>query len=215
LSRSAAPPKVLLVTSGSPGEGKSTVSFNLAASLSQLGKKVLLVEVDLRRPTLRFRLKLTNTAGLSPLLSGQQTEVQTLSLPEYPNLHILLAGPVPPYPAELLGSAQMRSFVAQWEQEYDFVVMDCPPVLPVTDVRLLIGMSDACILIARTGMTTRLAIQRAYRLLVPHTKNPELPAVGVLLNAISVRSAAYYGYYGYYGGKKYEYRSEGDDHESS
>jgi capsular exopolysaccharide synthesis family protein len=215
LSRSGAPPKVLLVTSGSPGEGKSTISFSLAASLAQLAKSVLLVEVDLRRPTLRSRLKLTSTTGLSPLLSGQQTEIQTLSLPDHPNLSILLAGPVPPYPAELLGSARMKSLVAQWEQEYDFIVMDCPPVLPVTDVRLLIGMSDACVLIARAGVTTRLAIQRAYRLLVPHAKNPELPAVGILLNAISVRSAAYYGYYGYYGGKKYEYRSEGDENEVS
>ena len=206
ISRSGMPPQVLLVSSASPGEGKSTLALNLAASLSQYDKKVLLVEADLRRPVLRRRLGLEATGGLSVLLSNREAEAGVMVLPDNPNLHLLPGGPTPPYPAELLGSPRMHALMEQWRSEYDFIVVDSPPVLPVTDAQLLEEMADATVLLARVGFTTRAALSRAYNLLLLHRKDAARPAIGVLLNFVARRSSAYYGYYGYYGGKKYEYQ---------
>jgi capsular exopolysaccharide synthesis family protein len=206
ISRSGSPPQVLLVSSASPGEGKSTVALNLAASLSQYEKKVLLVEADMRRPVLRGRLGLEGTDGLSALLSDREAANGILPVPNNPNLYLLPGGPVPPYPAELLGSQRMHTLVEEWRAEFDFIVLDSPPVLPVTDAQLLEEMADATVLLARVGFTTRAALGRAYNLLLMHRKDAERPAIGVLLNFVERRSAAHYGYYGYYGGKKYQYQ---------
>jgi polysaccharide biosynthesis transport protein len=206
ISRSSAPPQVLLISSASPGEGKSTVALNLAASLAQFDKKVLLLEADIRRPVLRKRLGLEGSSGLSTLLSDHDAVSGIMQVPDNPNLYVLPGGPVPPYPSELLGSQRMQSLLEQWRTEFDFVVMDSPPVLPVTDSQLLAELADAIVLLARVGFTTRAALERAYKLLFIHRKDAARPAIGVLLNFVSLRSAAYYGYYGYYGGKKYQYQ---------
>jgi len=208
ISRSGKPPQILVVTSGSPREGKSTLSLSLAVSLAQLDKKVLLLEADMRRPVLRSRTGMAFKGGLSVLLTDREAKLDPMPYPENPNLFIMPAGPVPPYPAELLGSERMHSLLKDWQAEYDFIVLDCPPVLPVTDVQLLEGLADATILVARTGFTSRVALNRAYQLLYPHVKDPSTPAIGIVLNFVSQQSAAYYGYYGYYGNKKYEYHQE-------
>jgi capsular exopolysaccharide synthesis family protein len=208
ISRSANPPQVLLVTSGGPGEGKSTVALNLAVSLSRFGKKVLLVEADMRRPVLRRRLGLEGSDGLSALLSDREAASPILAIPDHPNLSILPGGALPPYPAELLGSPRMQSLIEEWRAEFDFIVLDSPPALPVVDSLLLEEMADATVLIARVGSTTRPALARAYKLLLMHRKDPARPAIGILLNFVPIRSAAYYGYFGYYGGKKYQYEQE-------
>ena len=206
ISRSGMPPQVLLVSSASPEEGKSTLALNLAASLSQFERRVLLVEADMRRPVLRRRLGLEGTDGLSTLLSDREAANSLVSVPNNPNLYLLPAGPVPPYPAELIGSQRMHALVEQWRTEFDFVVLDSPPVLPVTDAQLLEEMADATVLLARVGFTTRAALARAYKLLLMHRKDQSRPAIGVLLNFVPRRSSAHYGYYGYYGGKKYQYQ---------
>ena len=206
ISCSGRPPQVLLVSSGSPGEGKSTVALNLAASLSQYDKKVLLVEADMRRPVLRQRLGLDGTDGLSGALSDRDATPQIVAVPNNPNLYFLAGGSVPPYPAELLGSQRMHTLMEDWRAEFDFIVLDSPPVLPVTDSQLLAELADAVVLLARVGFTTKPALERAYKLLFMHRKDPARPAIGVLLNFVSRRSSAYYGYYGYYGGKKYDYQ---------
>jgi len=206
ISCSGRPPQVLLVSSGSPGEGKSTVALNLAASLSQYDKKVLLVEADMRRPVLRRRLGLDGTDGLSGALSDRDATPQILEVPNNPNLYFLPGGSVPPYPAELLGSQRMHTLMEDWRSEFDFIVLDSPPVLPVTDSQLLAELADAVVLLARVGFTTKPALERAYKLLFMHRKDPARPAIGVLLNFVSRRSSAYYGYYGYYGSKKYDYQ---------
>jgi polysaccharide biosynthesis transport protein len=206
ISRSGTPPQVLLVSSASPGEGKSTLSLSLAISLSQYEKKVLLVEADMRRPVLCRRLGLQRTDGLSVLLSDREAATAILPAANNPNLYLLPAGPTPPYPAELLGSPRMHSLMDEWRAEFDFIVVDSPPVLPVTDAQLLEEMADATVLLARVGFTTRAALERAYKLLLMHRKDQARPAIGVLLNFVARRSSAYYGYYGYYGGKKYEYQ---------
>jgi polysaccharide biosynthesis transport protein len=163
------------------------------------------VEGDMRRPVLRRRLHLDGTAGLSGLLSGHEAAAEILQVPNSPNLHFLAGGPVPPFPTELLGSRRMQMQMEQWRAEFDFIVMDSPPVLPVTDAQLLAELADAVVLLARVGFTTRPALERAYKLLFMHRRDPERPAIGVMLNFVELSSSAYYGYYGYYGGKKYEY----------
>jgi capsular exopolysaccharide synthesis family protein len=194
------------VSSASPGEGKSTLALNLAASLSQFDKKVLLVEADMRRPVLRRRLGLEGADGLSTLLSDREATSGMIAVPNNPNLQLLPGGPVPPYPAELLGSHRMQTLMEEWRSEFDFIVVDSPPVLPVVDSQLLEELADATVLLARVGFTTRAALQRAYKLLLMHRKEPARPAIGVLLNFVPRRSSAHYGYYGYYGSKKYEYQ---------
>jgi polysaccharide biosynthesis transport protein len=206
ISCSGRPPQVLLVSSGGPGEGKSTLALNLAASLSRFEKNVLLVEADMRRPVLRRRLGLDGTDGLSTMLSDRDAVSSLIPVPDNPNLHLLPGGPIPPYPAELLGSHRMHTLVEEWRTEFDFIVLDSPPVLPVTDAQLLEEMADATILLARVGVTTRGALERAYKLLLMHRKDQTRPAIGVLLNFVARRSSAHYGYYGNYGSKKYQYQ---------
>jgi succinoglycan biosynthesis transport protein ExoP len=206
ISCSGRPPQVLLVSSASPGEGKSTLALNLAASLSQYEKKVLLLEADMRRPVLLRRLGMEGSGGLSAMLSDRHADSAILQVPDNPNLHFLPGGPVPPYPADLLGSQRMHTLMEEWRANFDFIVVDSPPVLPVTDAQLLEELADATVLLARVGFTTRAALERAYKLLLMHRKYQAAPAIGVLLNFVERRSSAYYGYYGYYGGKKYQYR---------
>ena len=160
----------------------------------------------MRRPVLRKRLGLEGKDGLSVLLSDGEAADSILPVPDNPNLYVLPGGPTPPYPAELLGSPRMQSLMEQWRQEFDFIVVDSPPVLPVTDAQLLEEMADATVLMARVGYTTRAALERAYKLLLLHRKDAARPAIGVLLNFVSRSSSAHYGYYGYYGSKKYEYQ---------
>jgi succinoglycan biosynthesis transport protein ExoP len=176
------------------------------ASLAQFEKRVLLVEGDMRRPVLGRRLGLGASSGLSSLLSDKEAANGILPVPDNPNLYLLPGGPIPPYPSELLGSERMHTLVEEWRTQFDFIVVDSPPVLPVTDAQLLEEMEDATVLLARVGFTTRAALERAYKLLLVHRRDPARPTIGVLLNFVSQRSSAYYGYYGYYGGKKYQYR---------
>lgn len=206
ISRSGTPPQVLLIASASPGEGKSTLALNLAASLSQFEKRVLLVEADMRRPVLRRRLNLEGHAGLSSMLSDRGAPSGILQVPNDPNLYLLPGGPTPPYPSELLGSQHMHTLMDEWRQEFDFIVVDSAPVLPVTDAQLLQELADATVLLARVGYTTRAALERAYKLLLMHRRDLARPAIGVLLNFVERRSSAYYGYYGSYGSKNYEYQ---------
>lgn len=210
IARSGTPPRVILVTSGSPAEGKSTISLNLSIAMAQLGKKVLLLEADMRRPTLAKRMGLSNTNGLSELLANADAVLQPVQLADRQNFYFIPAGVTPPYPAELMGSARMKSLIEELKKQFDIVIIDSPPVLLVSDAQLLESLVDATVLVAHVDKTTRVALQRSYRTLLAHAKNPSMPAMGVVLNFVSTNSSAYYSYYGYYGGKKYEYgESEG------
>jgi polysaccharide biosynthesis transport protein len=215
MSRGDKPPKVLVITSGSPGEGKSTFSVNLAAALASYNKRVLLVEADMRRPVLQSRLRLNPTSGFSGLLSNPiDARFEPEPITDYPSLHVLPAGPRPPYPSELLGTADLKTIVDLWRGAYDFVVIDSPPILPVTDVQILMPFADTSVLVARAGKTTRVALHRSFKLLIPHAPDTARPSIGILLNCVSTRSAAYYGYYGNYGHKGY-YEDKGDQNDQS
>jgi polysaccharide biosynthesis transport protein len=202
LSRSGAPPKVILITSATEDEGKSTVSMNLAAVFAQSNSKVLLVEADMRHPglTRRFGYERVGGTGLSSMLSGVDYQnIPTIeAFSELPRLRVLPAGPMPPYPAELLGSDRMHELVAGWRGMYDVIIIDSPPLLAVADSQILARESDLTILVARHGLSTRKSLERAYRKLVADEEK-----VSVVLNGVSRDSVSYGEYYGYTGGSKY------------
>src|ERR1700730_9527957 len=156
LSSFGAPPKVILVTSALPQEGKTTISANSALVLAQRGSRVLLLDADLRRPGLEKLFGLRPHGGLSTLIAGSdKVEDVVRPVPEVPNLWILAAGPIPPQPAELLGSTVMKDYIARWRNEFDHVIIDTPPCLSVTDAVVLSPEVDRVILVARSGQTTK------------------------------------------------------------
>jgi polysaccharide biosynthesis transport protein len=204
LSRSGGPPQVLLLTSSTAGEGKSTVSLNLATVLSQQGARVLLVDADLRRPVLHQRIGLSIEDGLSALLSSEREKLPPQQVEGVPNLLVMCGGPPPPFPAELLGSRRMQMLLSQWRQEYDFIVLDGPPVLPVTDAVVLSQQCDAVLMVARHEYTEKKAIQRGYQAITRQL--PQHVTLGTILNAVPGRSVDFYDYYGY---RTLEYGTKG------
>ncbi|HTD53792.1 MAG TPA: CpsD/CapB family tyrosine-protein kinase, partial [Silvibacterium sp.] len=192
-------PQVLLVTSSVTGEGKSMLTANLALVLAQLDARVLLVDADLRCPTLQKELKMTGAAGLGGaglgevLFDGLPPVVH--AHPDCPGLSVLCGSSTPARPSELLASQRMRDLLSIWRAEYDFILLDSPPVLPVADARILAGMCDATLLVARHGFTSRQAVQRSHQLILQQL--PGHGMVGAVLNGVSVESSDYYEYYGY------------------
>jgi succinoglycan biosynthesis transport protein ExoP len=184
-----------LVTSSNSSEGKSTVSLNLATVLAQQGARVLLVDADLRRPVLHERMGLDTQEGLSTALSSDHINPEPQLVESIPNLYVLCGGPIPPFPAELLGSHRMRTLMAQWRREYDFIVLDGPPALPVTDAIVLEQLCEAVLLVARHGVTEKKVVQRSYRALTRQL--PQHVVLGTVLNAVPGRSPDFYEYYGY------------------
>jgi succinoglycan biosynthesis transport protein ExoP len=196
LSVAGGAPKVVLLTSATPSEGKTTVSINLACVLAQRDVRVLLIDADLRRPTVHHRFGLNGKVGLTSVLTGAATlEDAVQTIPELPYLDVLVSGPIPPFPTEMLSSATMNELLVKCRGIYTHVVMDSPPLLSVTDSIVLAQESDAVILITRHGKSTKNALRRARDLLVRSGS----PITGIALNAIDLNSPEYYSYYGYYG----------------
>jgi polysaccharide biosynthesis transport protein len=204
LSNLGAPPKVIMVTSARPQEGKTTTSINTAIVLAQKGVRVLLVDADLRRPSVHKTLGMGPRSGLSNVLTGSATLQQTVTTsPVLPNLFILPAGSPPPNPAELLASSIMRDLIMELREQYDHIVIDTPPTLSVTDAVVLSPAADSCILVIRSGQTTKQALRRARDILMQVNAH----VAGVLLNAVDLTSPDYYYYYEYQG-KYSEYYQE-------
>lgn len=199
--------RVLMVTSSIPAEGKTSMAINLAVLLGQSGKKVLLVDADLRRGTLRSRLKLPRGNGLSNLLAGATKEPNIIPIEGAENVWVLPAGITPPNPAELLGTKGFKNWLEQWRSEYDYILLDAPPLLPVADAHVLKSMADLSLLIARVNLTERRQLKRSLEIL----GNNENQSTGVILNGLLESDDSYYGYYGY---RKYNYQygeSEGEN----
>jgi succinoglycan biosynthesis transport protein ExoP len=198
LSSLGAPPKVILVTSALPQEGKTTTSINSAIVLAQKGSRVLLVDADLRRPGIHKALGLQLRSGLSNVLTGNASLQQAITRSALvPTLFVLPAGTPPPNPAELLSSTHMRELIAQLREQYDHIVIDTPPTLSVTDAVILSTCADSVVLVIRSGQTAKHALRRARDILIQVNAHVS----GVLMNAADLHSAEYYYYYGY--GKKY------------
>lgn len=212
LSRPNGGPRVLLITSCIPGEGKSTVTANLALTFAQHGKKVLIVEADMRRPSMRHVLDVSNDAGLSSVLAGSSTFASAvLRSVQVDGLDVLPAGPRPPLPSELLGSAAFDELLDMLRASYDLIVIDSPPALMLTDAVSIANKTDAVIWVVRSGAVTRPLLSRAVQVI----HRSRMPVIGFLLNGIT-RDVDPYGYsyeYGY-GYKAYGsyYGSKESDH---
>src|SRR5580693_4828355 len=210
LSNLGAPPKVIMVTSALPQEGKTTTSINCAVVLAQKGVRVLLIDADLRRPSIHKTLGMGPHSGLSNVLTGSATLEQAITRTAVlPNLFVLTAGTPPPNPAELLASANMKDVLTQLRGQYDHVVIDTPPSLSVTDAVVLSPRADAVVLVIRSGQTTKTALRRSRDILM----QVNAKVVGVLLNAVDLSSPDYYYYYEYQGKYARYYRDEDSSHE--
>ncbi len=188
------PPKSLLITSSLPGEGKSSTSVNLAITLAQAGWRVVLVDADLRRPRIPSYLGIEGGVGLTDVLIDKRGLSDVIQTWGDPGISVLPSGKIPPNPSELLGSQGMLTVLTQLTQNYDMVLVDAPPLLPVTDAAALAAVCDATLLVARYGKTRRENVVRAGELLT--SVNARL--VGAVLNFTPAKIGQYYGYgYGY------------------
>jgi len=195
LARTGAPPRVMLVSSAMMGEGKTTVSINLASAFAQRGRTCLLIDADLRRPRISETFGLGASAGLSEVLNGKVDVVSaTVPAPDVPGLSLLPAGRIESDPADLMGAERMRVLIESVKYKFDFVVIDSPPVIPYSDARLLALVSEVVILVSRYGFTTRRALTIGAQLL----GEVRASILGVVLNDIDVKSPDYhYHFYGY------------------
>jgi polysaccharide biosynthesis transport protein len=205
LSSPGAPPKVILISSAAPGEGKTTVSVNIALALAQRGSRVLLVDADMRRAGVQGHLRMQGALGLSSCLAGTLDAAKLIHpLAGGMGLQILPAGRCPPNPVELLDSAPMRELLALWRKEYDHIILDTPPLVGLSDALVLSPLADAVLLVARSGRTRRQSLCRARDVLVrvnAHT-------TGVIINDLNLDSVDYYGYYGYNGSAYGDYHTQ-------
>ncbi|WYF12011.1 CpsD/CapB family tyrosine-protein kinase [Bacillus velezensis] len=147
--------KSLLITSAGPEEGKSTTAANLAVVFAQQGKKVLLIDADLRKPTVHFTFKLDNGTGLTSLLLKQLPFQKAVLPADEANLDILTSGPIPPNPAELLSTGAMKDLLSEAAAVYDKVILDTPPVLAVADTKILGSYTDGAIMVISSGKTDK------------------------------------------------------------
>jgi capsular exopolysaccharide synthesis family protein len=194
LSSAGQPPKTILVTSSQPSEGKTTTAINTALMLAQTGAEVLIVDCDLRRPRVHANFGMSNARGLTNYLSGER-DLDALIQPyeKLPNLKVLTSGTIPPNPAELLGSNEMRRLLNLLADKFTHVVIDSPPAISFTDASILSTLVDGVMLVVHGGRSSRAVVRRAKQQLVDVGAN----IFGVVLNNVKLDSPDYY-YAGYY-----------------
>lgn len=207
------PPRAIVVTSSQPKDGKSTVAVRLAQVIAAGGSNVLLVDADLRRPTIANTLHVDGSLGLSGILTGDVFLDEAIQPTEEPNLHVLTAGRIPPNPSELLGSQRMRDLLEVLKSDYTYVIIDAPPLLQVTDGALLSASADGAIVVVRSGVTRKSELSSAIR----HLDSVDAAVLGTVLNQVNSKRMSkiidgndYYGYgygYGYASAKSSQYAS--------
>lgn len=190
------PGQSLLVTSANPGEGKTTTVANLALAIAQTGKRVVVVDSDLRRPNLHKVFGLSNTGGLSSALLSKEASLDGyVQSTRFENLAVLTSGPLPPNPSELLSSRRLDAVVKALKRQADVTLFDSPPALPVTDASILASKVDGTILVVDSGKTRVDALRRAYETL----SRSKTRVLGGILNKLSPKGRGYYYYHYYYG----------------
>jgi len=207
LSTPGRPPRTLLVTSSVPAEGKTTTAVNTATVLAQTGARVLIIDADMRRPRLHQVFGLSNEGGLSAILSSENTEAEILAkIDQYQetNIYLLSSGTIPPNPAELLGSSQMKRLLDIASKTFTHIVIDSPPIASFTDGVLIASLVDGVILVVHGGKTSRQVVKRSRQTL------NEIGAkiIGVVLNRAEVRKTDYYYYHYNYKGHEPETNGE-------
>ncbi len=183
----------LLISSAELGEGKTTIAANLAISLAQVGKRTLFVDGDMRHPCVHKVFEIKDGSGLVNYLTNQQAW-QTMVRPSgVLSLDVLVAGPKPPNPAELLSSERMLTLIREATADYDFVILDSPPLLDVADARIVAALVEGVVLVVQAGATPREVVQRT----LAHAYTVGAIITGVVLNKLDVRGADDYYYYRY------------------
>ncbi len=206
--------KVVMITSSFPGEGKSTIAANLALTFAQADNRVILVDCDLRRPSMNTIFEQPRSPGVTEVLAGDVPLADALHRTDVANISLLTAGTIPPNPAELLCSDSMRDLLARLRDSYDIVIIDAPPVIPVTDAPLLTAFTDMVVVVLESGRIPAKAAQRMKELL----QSVQAPIAGFVLNDRTALFSDTYGYYGkgyygkgYYGRRYYGYAYYGAD----
>ena len=193
----------IAVTSANQSEGKSTISAALATSIAEAGQPTLLIDADLRRPSVAMMLGVDSAVGLSEVLSGQVAITDAIKGTDHPGLMVLPSGRIPPNPSEMLGSESLRSLVTDLRRDY-FVVVDVPPLLPVTDAALVSVVVDGVVFVTAAGRTRKPEIEASRRIL----EQVNARVLGVVLNMVSARDSD--GGYGYYRASRSYYTRQPD-----
>ena len=182
--------KTIVITSSVPGEGKSTVASNLAKSFSEMNQKVLLIDADLRKPTIHKKLSLSNQVGLSDLIV-QKLPISDVIQVLGDDFHVMTSGKIPPNPAELVGSEAMTQLLMHLKEVYDYIIVDTPPLLSVTDPQLLALKADGTLLVVRQGIARHKFVLNAYKEL----EKVQARVIGTVLNDCEQKSKGYSKYY--------------------
>jgi non-specific protein-tyrosine kinase len=200
--------RAFIVSSASPGEGKSTTTANLAVVMAQTGKQVLIVDADLRRPKQHKIFEVPNNQGLTTAILDNQTPISHhIQQTAVPNLRVITSGPIPPNPAELLNSQRMNQVLAELNEEADIILFDSPPILSVADASILAPQVDGCLLIVEVAKTRRNLFSQA----VTRIMNANVHVYGCIMNRSQPSRRGYYqsDYY-YYQYNNYEYNRRPD-----
>jgi capsular exopolysaccharide synthesis family protein len=183
----------IMITSAGPEEGKSTTAANLAVVFAQQGKRVLLVDADLRKPTIHYSFHTMNTFGLTNILTKKMNLEDVVRTTDEQNLFLLMSGPIPPNPSELLASKAMKEVMNQIYKEFEIIIFDTPPILAVTDAQILANISDGIILVISSGKTEIDKALKAKEMLTAASGN----LLGVVLNNKKMKkNNRYNAYYG-------------------
>ena len=201
------PIKTLLVTSAGPSEGKSLTVSNLGVAFAQSGLKVVIIDCDMRKPKQHKYFEINNENGLSNILIGKLSLTDGLYDVGIEGLKLITTGPIPPNPSELLGSQRMKDFIEELSGMFDMVLVDTPPVVPVTDAALMAANMDGVLLVVASGQAKIEMTQKAKELLL----NVNARIIGTVLNLVDVDGEDYYYYY-YYGGEGGKNRSKSKNH---